>query len=1495
MKKNLSLCFTLLMLCSPLLLLAEVIVPRELTGSREILPKIQQQKVRSEVLNATSGVTLYGNLIFSQNWGETDAPMGVYQFDVAPNPEALEVYVPDGGTIGANGGATLVDSKYYYCITYSKWSGTIMKNELICYDIDTWEEVSRIEIPKTTISTDMTWNPVDGKVYGAFYNTSNNGYVFGTLNLETGEVNVLSDIKLDGEDGFPVGFVVIAANSTGEIYGISSVGELYKFNLKDGSYVLIGDTGFKPLYTQSGCFDFTTKELYWAACNEDSSGIYQVDVNTGKATLIGSFNNLEEFVGLYSLSPNADLSGPGMVADVTIDFDKNSLSGKISFKLPTQTVSGGELTGEVEYTVKVDSEVVASDAAAVGSLVELPQTLAEGKHVLLISVKNTNGNGPDSRTQFYVGTDTPASVETVTAEKVDNGVKISWDAVKSGANGGYVDLASLTYSVVRLPDNKVVIESTKDLSVTDSELPNIMGNYCYSVTVTDGVRKSVPTVSAEMLLGAYMEPPYIHDFKTMESFDWCTIINANNDDKEWTATVNGAQLNYSRTNDADDWIISPPISMKAGYLYTVVVKGRSSSSTYEERLEVKYGSSPTVEGMTDVVLEPVEFTTGKEESFETMLSPKADGVYYIGLHGISEKYKGTLYIYSLEIIDPVNSLAPAAGTELVAVAAEKGVLSATITVVAPDKRANGEALSNITKAEVWNLTSDKLVATIENPSVGERVSATDMNAVNGFNTYSVVFYNEAGKGYKTECKTYVGIDIPSAVESPVVTQTDGKAVISWEAPTIGVNGGYVDAENLTYKISKIQPQGGVVATGVKGLTFTDETMKATDGQVLLSYAVSAESVAGEGELANTNSILFGMPYAAPFTESWPLGKATQNPWIVASIDGDYATWTGTQSSYATKLGAQDGDDGWISFSGPGAARLISPKINLSSLDKPLMKIWICIPDGLSVVELQVSTDLGITWQTLQKIESNDNFTWVSHVVNLEEFKNEEFVQLGILGSSTDWGAENVQVDNLRIVNGLDNDLVLDTFVGPESVVGAQPAKYSVTVYNDGMAVAEGYNVCVYDANENKIAEQQGTAIEPNAYKTFDFDLSAPVNLEEFAIKAKVEFASDQLVENNEKTLTVAVTLPKYPVINDLAGEESESGVNLTWSKPALQCMPDAKVDDIESYEEWTIGGISDDVRKGTIGGYTVYDGDEQTTTRINVWCEDYPNVEQKMAFQVMSTNSEDLTQQLSFYGLTAHSGKQLFACWNAYQGTNDDYLILPEIRNGSNVLTFWARSIPFMFGMGGEDVFEIIYSTTGTEIADFVALEGSRTVVPDGFEQDPENGYNKYEFNLPDDAKYVAIHCMSSAKVGLLIDDIEFVAADAPDETLELLGYNLYRNDELYQSLLTSESFVDADVEDGKQYRYNVTAVFDKGESGFSNTVDIAMSGLNGLDAENVIVYAKNQSVMVKNAENSRVQIYRIDGVRIYDNIIVSDTEIRLEAGIYIVSVDNQSFKVNVR
>lgn len=78
--------------------------------------------------------------------------MGIYKFNTTDNPKTELVYRPEAGPIGANGGATLVDAKYFYCITYTKLSGTTISNELICYDIESWTEVSRKAIPLTTIS-----------------------------------------------------------------------------------------------------------------------------------------------------------------------------------------------------------------------------------------------------------------------------------------------------------------------------------------------------------------------------------------------------------------------------------------------------------------------------------------------------------------------------------------------------------------------------------------------------------------------------------------------------------------------------------------------------------------------------------------------------------------------------------------------------------------------------------------------------------------------------------------------------------------------------------------------------------------------------------------------------------------------------------------------------------------------------------------------------------------------------------------------------------------------------------------------------------------------------------------------------------------------------------------------------------------------------------------------------------------------------------------------
>ena len=169
----------------------------------------------------------------------------------------------------------------------------------------------------------------------------------------------------------------------------------------------------------------------------------------------------------------------------------------------------------------------------------------------------------------------------------------------------------------------------------------------------------------------------------------------------------------------------------------------------------------------------------------------------------------------------------------------------------------------------------------------------------------------------------------------------------------------------------------------------------------------------------------------------------------------------------------------------------------------MLKVWVNNPDGLSEIHIQASVDLGTNWTTLLEINSADNNIWKCHAIDLSNYRNADFLQIGILGATEDWGAESIMIDNLRIFDQLANDLVLNGFTGPESVIGAKPADYSVKIYNDGTNEATDYKVCIY-SGDKLIAEQNGKPIRPDAYETFDFVLSSPVNSTVFDLTAKID-------------------------------------------------------------------------------------------------------------------------------------------------------------------------------------------------------------------------------------------------------------------------------------------------------------------------------------------------------------------------------------------------------
>ncbi len=81
-------------------------------------------------------------------------------------------------------------------------------------------------------------------------------------------------------------------------------------------------------------------------------------------------------------------------------------------------------------------------------------------------------------------------------------------------------------------------------------------------------------------------------------YNYYTILDENNDRFTWSYDKNtaSAYYGYNMYNDADDWLISPPINYKGGKEYVLKFKAYSSLSSYLESMEVKFGDERTPEG-----------------------------------------------------------------------------------------------------------------------------------------------------------------------------------------------------------------------------------------------------------------------------------------------------------------------------------------------------------------------------------------------------------------------------------------------------------------------------------------------------------------------------------------------------------------------------------------------------------------------------------------------------------------------------------------------------------------------------------------------------------------------------------------------------------------------------------------------------------------------------------------------------------------------------------
>ena len=142
----------------------------------------------------------------------------------------------------------------------------------------------------------------------------------------------------------------------------------------------------------------------------------------------------------------------------------------------------------------------------------------------------------------------------------------------------------------------------------------------------------------------------------------------------------------------------------------------------------------------------------------------------------------------------------------------------------------------------------------------------------------------------------------------------------------------------------------------------------------------------------------------------------------------------------------------------------------------------------------------------------------------------------------------------------------------------------------------------------------------------------------------------------------------------------------------------------------------------------------------------FDNSHQPMAFIVFKPSATNPSTATSY---PPKSGDQFLACFNVTTGNGltDGWIISPTFTVDNNAtISFWARSLTLQYG---NERFKVSTSSTGNAAADF-----TNVISPGAYVEVATTTWTQYTYNIPNNAKYVAITCVSNDVFALFIDDI---------------------------------------------------------------------------------------------------------------------------------------------
>lgn len=1045
-----------------------------------------------------------------------------------------------------------------------------------------------------------------------------------------------------------------------------------------------------------------------------------------------------------------------------------------------------------------------------------------------VLTRNEDGFSLPARQKIaWIGYDTPiTSISSFNIDQASNKASLQWSTKEEGVNTGYIDNKALTYTVIRYPGKVVVSKNQRENVFTEILPQGEKMLYQYAVVANNHDIMSDTILSEELALGTNRSIPYNEEFKTKGTVSQlCTVINSNKDATTWQWTnYQGGAATYDSDNAqtyGDDWLLTPLLKMEPGCKYNLAFTACGNNGN---RIQVKFGQGedPTDRQLFKVIIK----TTELHNAIDTLINKEVEvteaGLYRFAFHATSGPRVGALYLNNVKV--EVRSVygAPQKVEEIKVVAAPKAKKSSYISMVAPTTATDGKALQSISHIDVYR--NAKIIKKIDNPAPGRQISFVDDTPINGYNTYTFIPYNDLGEGERDSVKVFIGQDQPFDIKNLKLTDNlDGTASLSWNAPdTIGVNGGYVDSTLVDYEVYYGSYTQYSPDSVLHGKTQLDMDIRTKDFQTNLYFNVRAKTVQGVSDYMESNLIIQGAPYELPFSESFPTSNYETIWWR------DYAT---TDNAFHYNMGeSSDNDNGsiyWYPTKTCSEGEVCSGMIDINSAEHPQLSFdYFVNPKFDGQWDVSISKDgkeYNTAWTT-DMATDNGNERWEKARVDLSPYLGSKYIIIKFKAISHQVDNHGLFLDNIVVKNVNSHDLAITLSV-PKTVRKGKENKMSVTVKNIGNA-DEPTALLTVKADADEIFSVDLDPLKHGKDTTCVFAYIPKVtDNAQSTITAYVDLPSDDNQADNSALANVVLadnsfSRPQHLVV----APSTNGGIALAWSAP--NSSDNTVDDDIEDYSSWITSNIGD---------WTTWDGDKKTSYSINNMY--FPHSSEPYAFLVFNPQEIGMdTNSNEYANMKAHSGSQYLICFDAVSSKNNDWLISPKLSGMAQDIRFFAKNIGATSGSFVEQ-FNVLYSTTGANISDFISLTATPISATDE--------WTEYSFNLPEGAKHFALQVVSEDQFALMIDDIHYQA-----EQLVLTGYNIYRNGKLISTVpATSTTFIDTDAETDENTLYSISAVYTIGESSMCRATSVA--GVN--------------SVTVNNDDNIDAR-YRLDGIKTGQN-----------------------------